>query len=86
MSVKIVKKKKKSMVQTKAKISSGLFLAPSFLGVLLFFVVPFLVVIFYSMVDNPISHNFVFLDNFIVYFWELIKKIILKILKIAKIF
>ena len=64
MSVKIAKKKRKSMVQTKAKISSGLFLAPSFLGVLLFFVVPFLVVIYYSMVDNPISHNFVFLDNF----------------------
>lgn len=64
MSVRIAKKKKKSMVQTKARISSGLFLAPSFLGVLLFFVVPFMVVIFYSMVDNPISHNFVFLDNF----------------------
>ncbi len=64
MSVRIAKKKKKSMVQSKARISSGLFLAPSFLGVLLFFVVPFMVVIFYSMVDNPISHNFVFLDNF----------------------
>lgn len=64
MSVRIAKKKKKSMVQAKARISSGLFLAPSFLGVLLFFVVPFMVVIFYSMVDNPISHNFVFLDNF----------------------
>lgn len=63
MSVRIAKKKK-SIVETKAKRSSGLFLAPSFLGVLLFFVVPFLVVIFYSMVDNPISHNFVFLDNF----------------------
>ena len=29
-----------------------------------FFVVPFLVVIYYSLVDNPISHNFVFLENF----------------------
>jgi multiple sugar transport system permease protein len=27
-------------------------------------VIPFLVVIYYSMVDNPISGNFVFLDNF----------------------
>lgn len=44
--------------------SSGLFLAPSFLGVLLFFIIPFAVVVFYSMVDNPISANFVFLDNF----------------------
>jgi len=32
--------------------------------VLVFFVLPFFVVIFYSVVDNPISHQFVFLDNF----------------------
>lgn len=48
----------------KLKISSGAFIAPSFLGVLLFFILPFMVVIFYSVVDNPISANFVFLDNF----------------------
>ena len=47
------------------RILSGLFLTPSVLGVLLFFVVPFLVVIYYSVVDNPINHEFVFLDNFI---------------------
>ena len=48
----------------KIKISSGLFIAPSFLGVLTFFLVPFLVVIYYSLVDNPISQRFVFLDNY----------------------
>lgn len=48
----------------KEKRNSMLFLTPSVLGVALFFVIPFLVVIFYSMVDNPISKNFVFLDNF----------------------
>ena len=48
----------------KVKRVSGFFIAPSFLGVLLFFVIPFMVVIFYSVVDNPISKNFVFLDNF----------------------
>lgn len=48
----------------KRKFSSGLFIAPSFLGVLAFFILPFMVVIFYSLVDNPISSNFVFLDNF----------------------
>lgn len=48
----------------KVKRSSGLFIAPSFLGVLLFFILPFLVVIYYSLIDNPISGNFVFLDNF----------------------
>lgn len=48
----------------KIKLSSGLYIAPSFLGVLVFFVIPFMVVIYYSMVDNPISGNFIFLDNF----------------------
>lgn len=48
----------------KTKLSTGLFLAPSFFGVLLFFLIPFMVVIYYSLVDNPISGNFVFLDNF----------------------
>ena len=46
------------------KISSGAFIAPSFAGVMTFFILPFLVVIYYSLVDNPISANFVFLDNF----------------------
>lgn len=44
------------------------FLSPSLLGVLLFFVLPFLVVVYYSVIDNPISGNFVFLDNFIMVF------------------
>jgi multiple sugar transport system permease protein len=48
----------------KQKRNSMVFLAPSVLGVALFFVIPFIVVIYYSMVDNPISLNFVFLDNF----------------------
>ena len=48
----------------KVRRSSGLFIAPSFLGVLIFFLIPFMVVVYYSLVDNPISHNFVFLQNF----------------------
>lgn len=48
----------------RGKKISCLFLSPSLFGVLVFFVLPFLVVIYYSVVDNPISHNFVFLDNF----------------------
>ena len=48
----------------KIRISSGAFIAPSFLGVLLFFILPFLVVIYYSLVDNPISGNFVFFENY----------------------
>ncbi|MCM1044521.1 MAG: sugar ABC transporter permease [Candidatus Gastranaerophilales bacterium] len=55
---------KMSKSARKIQMRSGLYLAPSFLGVLLFFLLPFLVVIVYSVVDNPISMQFVFLDNF----------------------
>ena len=51
--------------EAKIKRKSALFLAPSMLGVALFFVLPFLVVIFYSVVNNPIQHKFVFLKNFV---------------------
>ena len=57
-------KRKISKKLRKEKRSSGLFLTPSFLGVLLFFVIPFIVVIYYSMIDNPLSGEFVFLKNF----------------------
>lgn len=40
------------------------FLSPSILGVLLFFVLPFFVVIWYSLVDSPLNQSLVFLDNF----------------------
>lgn len=40
-------------------------LAPSLIGVMIFFIIPFFVIIFYSMVDNPINKDFVFLDNYI---------------------
>ncbi len=49
----------------RGKRISILYLLPSISGVLLFFVAPFMVVIYYSMVDNPISREFVFMDNFI---------------------
>jgi multiple sugar transport system permease protein len=46
-------------------LRSAAFLGPSFGGLLLFYILPFFVVIFYAVVDNPISHNFVGLNNFI---------------------
>ena len=55
---------KSSKNTRKKKIRSGLYLAPSLFGVILFFILPFMVVIFYSMVDNPISKEFVFFDNY----------------------
>ena len=41
------------------------FLFPSLLGVGVFFILPFGVVVYYSLIDGIGSHNFVFLDNFI---------------------
>jgi multiple sugar transport system permease protein len=49
----------------KRKRGSAVFMLPSVLGVLIFFVVPFFVVIYYSFVANPISGEFVFFDNYI---------------------
>ena len=60
--VKIPRKKTKMM--RKRKFASGLFLAPSFFGVMTFFLVPFVVIIYYSMVDNPISAQFVGIENY----------------------
>ena len=40
-------------------------LLPSLAGVLIFFILPFCLVIYYSVLDNPIFSNFVGLDNFI---------------------
>lgn len=62
--MKAGQKHKTSRRVKKQKVSSGAFIAPSFLGVLLFFILPFIVVIYYSMIDNPIAGNFVFLENF----------------------
>lgn len=44
---------------------STLFLLPSLIGVLVFFFIPFLIVIYYALIDNPISHHFVGISNFI---------------------
>ncbi|MCM1382135.1 MAG: sugar ABC transporter permease [Muribaculaceae bacterium] len=49
--------------------SDGVFpylcLAPSLAGVLVFFIIPFFVIIYYSMVDSAFNKDFVFLDNYI---------------------
>ncbi len=46
-------------------LQSLCFLAPSLLGVAVFFIVPFGVVVYYSVIDGVGSREFVFLDNFI---------------------
>ena len=46
-------------------VSSWLFLSPSLIGVAAFFVIPFCVVVFYSVVNNPIQKIFVGFDNYV---------------------
>lgn len=41
---------------------------PSLAGVLIFFIIPFIIVIWYSFLDNPINKEFVFLRNYEILF------------------
>lgn len=43
----------------------GIFLLPSLIGILIFFVIPFSVVIWYSMLNNPVDQQFSGLKNFV---------------------
>lgn len=61
---KILKKKKLTANERKSLIS-WLFLLPSLIGVFIFFVAPFCVVIYYSFINNPIQKVFVGLSNYI---------------------
>lgn len=60
--VKYKSPKKKNFLK---KHAMAPFLAPSIIGVGLFFLLPFLVVIFYSFVDNPVTKEWVWFDNFV---------------------
>ncbi|MHB1151783.1 MAG: carbohydrate ABC transporter permease [Eubacteriales bacterium] len=51
--------------ERRERFATAWFLIPSIAGVLLFFILPFFVVVYYSVVDNPINREFVFLDNYI---------------------
>ncbi|MBQ7660645.1 MAG: sugar ABC transporter permease [Clostridia bacterium] len=50
--------------QRRDRFVTSLFILPSFLGVALFFLLPFLVVGYYALIDNPIRARFVGLSNF----------------------
>ena len=56
--------KSKKKTELKRRLGGDLFLIPSLIGVCVFMVVPFFVVIYYSMIDNPIRKNFVWFENF----------------------
>ena len=51
--------------RNKDRIRDLAFISPSILGVAIFFIVPFFVIVYYSLINNPIQHEFVFLKNFI---------------------
>ena len=46
-------------------ISGSVWLAPSFLGVATFYIVPFFIIIYYSLITSTINPSFAFLDNYI---------------------
>lgn len=56
-----IKKKQKYV----SRLKGVAFLTPSGLGMLTFFVIPFFVIIYYSLVDNPVQKNFVGIRNFV---------------------
>lgn len=58
------KTKKNKKNDLKRRLGGDLFLIPSLIGVCIFMVVPIFVVIYYSMIDNPIRKNFVWFENF----------------------
>lgn len=59
-----MKKKNSQCGRRGERIFSNVCVLPSFIGVLIFFLIPFCIVIYYSLINNPISAQFVGLDNF----------------------
>ncbi len=57
--------KKIKHMERRERFTTSLFLIPSILGVLLFFVIPFIVVIYYSFIDNAFNKEFIFFENYI---------------------
>ena len=65
MVTQMSKRKAKSRDRWNDFLQSLCFLSPSLLGVAVFFIVPFGVVVYYSLIDGVGSRSFVGLDNFI---------------------
>lgn len=57
-------KRKENRRQRIDRFKTSLFIAPSFFGAAVFFILPFFVVAYYSLIDNPINREFVGLLNF----------------------
>ena len=67
---RIMRKRKKQQYANLSKQArfikrlSIVYLTPSACGVLLFFVIPFFVVIYYSVINNPVNRQFVWIENY----------------------
>lgn len=55
----------KSNEHVRDMLHGAAYLTPSVIGVSVFFIVPFLVVVYYSVIKSPINPEFVGLDNYI---------------------
>ena len=64
MVTQMSKRKAKSRDRWKDFLQSLCFLSPSLLGVAVFFIVPFGVVVYYSLIDGVGSRRFVAMENF----------------------
>ena len=69
---------RRTAVERRELLTTGCFMVPSVLGVLLFFILPFFVVIYYSVIDTVSNANFIGLQNFIKLFNNSAFKLALK--------
>ncbi len=64
--------------ERRERMRTSVFMLPGLLGVLVFFILPFLVVIYYSLIGDVTNGDFVGLDNFIALFKNAAFKMALK--------
>lgn len=50
--------------QRREKVFSGICIVPSLVGVLIFFLIPFGIVVYYSLINNPVMKDYVGLENY----------------------
>ncbi|MDE5935947.1 MAG: sugar ABC transporter permease [Ruminococcus sp.] len=59
-----MKKEKNQCGRRGERIFSNVCVLPSLIGVLIFFLIPFGIVVYYSLINNPVIHEFVGLQNY----------------------
>lgn len=59
-----LKKRKDQCGRRGEKIFSNICVMPSLIGVLIFFLIPFGIVVYYSLINNPIMNDFVGIENY----------------------